>query len=53
MLDADVLQPDFELLGDEHGERRIGSLSHFDLGDDQRHLPAAIDADERIGLKGA
>ena len=51
MFDVDFAQIDFELLGDQHRQRRVGVLAHLDLRHDQRHLPVQPDTNEGIGRK--
>jgi hypothetical protein len=40
---------DIELLGKNHGDRRVCALPHFDLRHHQRDLSGPIDADESVG----
>ena len=49
MLETDLAQIDFQLLGEEHRHRGVGPLTHFHLVHDQRDAAAAIDADETVG----
>ncbi len=51
MFELDLVEPDLELLRQEHGHRRIDALSHLDLAHDQDHAPVHADADERIRRK--
>ena len=49
MLDADPIEAHFQLFGDQHGHRRVGALSHLNLGHSERHGTTLVDADESIG----
>src|SRR5262245_23209074 len=48
MLDADLVDIDFEFLGDEHGERRKRALPHLDVRRDEDDLAGAIDTQKCV-----
>jgi hypothetical protein len=52
MFEPHLFQVHLQLLGDEHGDRRVGALAHLDIGHGQHDLPIAPDADEGVGDKG-
>ena len=49
MLQPHLFQVDLQLLGDQHRDRGVGALAHFDIGHGQDDLPIVCDADEGIG----
>ena len=49
MLETDLAQIDFQLLGEEHRHRGVGPLPHFHFVHDQRDATLTIDADETVG----
>jgi hypothetical protein len=51
MLQLDLIEADFQFLGQQHGERRIGALPHLDQRHGQRDVAASLDADEGVGRK--
>jgi hypothetical protein len=51
MLQLDLIEADFQLLRQQHGERRIGALPHLDHRHHQRDCALAVDADEGVGRK--
>jgi hypothetical protein len=52
VLDAHLFEADLELFGDQHGNRRVDSLTHFDIGHGENDLSVPLDADEGVGRKG-
>jgi hypothetical protein len=57
VLEPHLVQPHFELFGDQHWNRRVGALAHFDIRHGEDDLPVGPDADEcvrceRIRLRG-
>jgi hypothetical protein len=49
MLQLDLIEADFQFLGQQHGERRIDALTHLDHRHHQRDCALAVDADEGVG----
>jgi len=49
MFEHDLVQLDFEFLGDQHRQRRVGALSHFHIGHCERDRPTWRDPDEGTG----
>ena len=49
MFEMDLIEIDFEFLGNEHGHGRVGALPHLDLGHDQRDAAIGADADKGVG----
>ncbi len=48
VLDRNLGPVRIELLGEDHRDRRVHALAHFDLRHDQRHRALSIDTDECI-----
>ena len=53
VLEPDLAEIDFQLLGEQHRHRRVGPLPHFHLVHDERDAAVAVDADEPVGLEFA
>jgi hypothetical protein len=53
VLHPHLFQVHLEFFGDQHGDRGICALSHFDLGHGQHDLTIAFDANERVGREAA
>jgi hypothetical protein len=58
VLEAHLGELHLELFGDQHRDRRIGTLAHLDIGHGQDDLPVGPDPDEcvgceRVGLAGS
>ena len=49
LFDGDVLEGDFELLGDDHRERGLNALTHLRLFGNDGNLAGGRDADESVG----
>src|ERR1700760_4555778 len=48
MIDRDAVERHVEFFGDQHGQRGINALTHFDLRHDQHDLAALVDLHESI-----
>ena len=48
MFELHLREIHLQFLGDQHRHRGVGALAHLDLRHDQRDLPVAADADERV-----
>src|SRR5262245_61639125 len=49
MLQPYLFQVDLKFLGNQHWDRGVGTLAHFNVGHGQHYLTIASNADERIG----
>jgi hypothetical protein len=48
MIDHDAIERHFEFFGDQHRDRRVHAMSHFDLWNHHRDLVAPVDLDESV-----
>ena len=51
VLEADLIETDFELFGEQHRHGGVDALPHFDHRHHERHHALSIDADEGIRRK--
>jgi len=51
MLELDMIEADFQFLGQQHGHRCVDTLTHLDHRHHQRDCALAVDADEGVGCK--
>ena len=51
MLEADVIETDFELFGEQHRHGGVDALAHLDHRHYERHHALSIDPDKRIRRK--
>ena len=52
VLQPHLVEVHLQLFGDQHRDRRIGALAHFDIGHGQDDLAVTSDADEGVGREG-
>lgn len=51
MLQLDLIEADFQFLGQQHGHRCVDTLAHLGHRHGQRDVAGSLDADEGVGRK--
>jgi hypothetical protein len=52
VLEVNLFEVNLQLFGDQHRDRRIGALTHFDVRHGQDDPAVACDAHEGVGREG-